>query len=494
MKISLQDETQTPRAHVVFLGAFAQKKGVELFQWPAPLKKAFLKTPGAREFLATGDSFPFYHDGRAYWALGLGDKKEFKNEDLRKAVATVYKKVKGKYKIVGIHLNSLGSAQVESTISLVAETILMADYRFDKYISQKQDGQTQTKEVILISISRSAKSKKALEDAKKIATSINVMRDFINDPPNVLRSPVYAKEIVKDVRTHLKGCGVRAKVLGKKELKREKMHLFLSVNAGSAFEPQLVHLTYTPKKVTKKTKHVVLVGKGLVFDTGGYSLKGASHMMNMKYDMAGSATMYGAFRAAALLGLEAKVTCLLGITDNAVNALATMPDSIVKGRNGKTVEILNTDAEGRLVLADCLNYACDQKPDFLVDAATLTGACLAALGHEICALMSNDASLADKLIQSAKRQDEYMWQLPIIKEFRKDIKSKIADLRNIGTKPFAGTAKAAAFLEEFVQKGVSWAHLDIAGVADAQAHLPYCPATGGSGLMVRSLVDFIRHA
>ena len=402
MKISLHDETQISRAHLVFLGAFAKGKEVQFFKWPSSLKKAFFATPGAGEFLGEKDTFTFYHEGCAYQVLGLGDKKKFKNEDLRKAVATAYKKVKGKYKTIGIHLGSLGRDDLESTISLVAETVFMADYHFDKYISQKQDGQT--KEVILISISRSSHAKKALEDAQKIASSINIIRDFINAPPNVLRSPVYAKEIVKDVRTHLKGCKVRAKILGKKELKSEKMRLFLSVNAGSAFEPQLVHLTYTPKKMSKKTKHVVLVGKGLVFDTGGYSLKGAPHMMNMKYDMAGSATMYGAFRAAALLGLETKVTCLLGMTDNAVNALATMPDSIVKGRNGKTVEILNTDAEGRLVLADCLDYACDQNPDFLVDAATLTGACLVALGREICALMSNDPSLAERLIQSAKRQ------------------------------------------------------------------------------------------
>ena len=272
------------------------------------------------------------------------------------------------------------------------------------------------------------------------------------------------------------------------------MNLFLSVNAGSAFAPQLVHLTYTPKKVTKKTKHIALVGKGLVFDTGGYSLKPPTGIINMKYDMAGSATVYGAFRAAALLGLNAKVTCLLGITDNAVNALATMPDSIVKGRNGKTVEILNTDAEGRLVLADCLDYACDQKPDAIIDAATLTGACLVALGNEVCGLMGNDQSLTNKLLKSAKDQDEYMWQLPIVDEFRKDMKSKAADLRNIGNKHFAGTCKAAAFLEEFVREGMPWAHLDIAGIAGTQSHLPYCCDMGGSGLIVRTLVHFIRNA
>jgi leucyl aminopeptidase len=175
------------------------------------------------------------------------------------------------------------------------------------------------------------------------------------------------------------------------------------------------------------------------------------------------------------------------MTDNAVNESATTPDSIVKGRNGKTVEILNTDAEGRLVLADCLDYACDQKPDFVIDAATLTGACLVALGSQVCAVLGNDEKFTKKLLSSAKASDEYMWELPLIDEWRDDMKSQVADLKNIGTPARAGTATAAAFLENFIQDGVKWAHLDIAGVCTDQKHLPYCPPKGGSGLIVRSL-------
>ena len=263
--------------------------------------------------------------------------------------------------------------------------------------------------------------------------------------------------------------------------------MFLSVNNGSAHDARLVHLSYTPKKATKNTKHYALVGKGLTFDTGGYSLKPGGSMMGMKFDMGGSATVYGAFRAAVMNDAPYKLTCILGMTDNMVNELATVPDSIVKARNGMTVEILNTDAEGRLVLGDCLDYACDQKPDYIIDAATLTGACLVALGSEVCAVLGNDDKFIKSIKDSAEATSEYMWQLPIIQEWRDDMKSHVADLKNIGTPMRAGTATAAAFLEYFIKNDISWAHLDIAGVCDSQAHLPYCPNKGGSGLIVRTL-------
>jgi leucyl aminopeptidase len=168
-----------------------------------------------------------------------------------------------------------------------------------------------------------------------------------------------------------------------------------------------------------------------------------------------------------------------------------MPDSIVKARNGKTVEILNTDAEGRLVLGDCLDYVCDLKPDSVIDVATLTGAILVALGSEICGLFSNNPKLVKEIETSAKASDEYMWHLPVIPEFRKEMKSNIADLKNIGASRNGGSAKAAAFLEEFIKNDIPWVHLDIAGVGDSQSHLSYCPAKGASGLVVRTLTHYL---
>ena len=327
-----------------------------------------------------------------------------------------------------------------------------------------------------------------MEKAQYLTDAISFARDLVNEPPNILNSVEYAKRVEKDSKSLKR---VRCKVLGKADLKREKMGLFLSVNAGSAYDPQLVHLTYTPAKATKKTKHIALVGKGLTFDTGGYSLKPAASMVNMKFDMAGSATVYGAFRAAVMMQPNVKISCFLGMTDNAVSSLATMPDSICKGRSGTTVEILNTDAEGRLVLADCLSYACSQNPNVIIDSATLTGAVLIALGSEVCGLMGNNQKLMDDLMKSSKACDEQMWQLPIVDAYRDDMKSNIADLKNIGSNRFAGSAKAAAFLENFIEEGVEWAHLDIAGIGDSQGYLPYCPNKGASGLMIRTLVHYL---
>jgi leucyl aminopeptidase len=329
-----------------------------------------------------------------------------------------------------------------------------------------------------------------LENTKAVCESISIAKDFINESPNFLNSENYAKEIEKDAK---KLKNVKIKILGKEELKKENMGMFLSVNAGSGYGPRLVHLTYTPKKSNAKTKHIALVGKGLTFDTGGYSLKPGASMMGMKFDMAGSATVYAAFRAAVLLELPVKISLFLGITDNAVNSFATMPDSIVKARNGKTVEILNTDAEGRLVLGDVVNYACDVNPDAIIDAATLTGAILVALGSEVCGLFSNDQKLANDLLSSAKTADEYMWQLPIIDEHKSDMKSNVADLKNIGSHGNGGSAKGAAFILNFVKDNIPWAHLDIAGIAGGQSHLPYCDSKLASGLVVRTLVTYLRN-
>lgn len=463
--------------------------------WDKDLKDAFHHLAASENFTGDhGSNFYFDHGATRVLAVGLGEKSEYDFEKSRRAIARVYKAISNTVKKASIDLDSfIVKGKKEETLNILSETLQLTAYTFNKY--KTKSSEAKLKEIIFESTlpkSNGKKLDKELENAKHTAESINVCRDFVNEPPNTLYSTSYSKEIEKDVKKNLKG--VKVKILGKQELKKEKMGMFLSVNAGSAHEPRLVHLTYTPAKATKKTKHIALVGKGLTFDTGGYSLKPSGSINNMKFDMAGSATMYAAFRAAVLLKLPVKVSCFLGLTDNAVSRDATMPDSIVTARNGKTVEILNTDAEGRLVLGDVMDYACDFKPDALIDCATLTGACLIALGTEVCGLMGNDQKLADSLLKSAKNTDEYMWQLPIIQEWKDDIKSPIADLKNIGGSRWGGTAKAAAFLENFVQEGVSWAHLDIAGVADSQSHLPYCPSKGGSGVIVRTLIDFIKNA
>lgn len=479
------------------IGAFQKKDGksVQMSASDSGLAKEFENIKSAASFTgAAGSQFHFTSQaGDDIFVIGMGEKTKAKAEEIRKAVANGYKAIKGdKFKSVAFDVKSFDAInKTGETLGLVNEAIKLSAYEFSKYFEKAP--KTSFKEVHLYVSDKKVKrtSDKILTESQNVAESVNFARDLVNEAPNVLHSEEYSKRIEADVKSALKGKGVKVKVMGKAELKKENMNLFLSVNAGSAKQPQLVHLTYTPKKATKNTKHYALVGKGLTFDTGGYSLKPGGSMMGMKFDMGGSSTVYGAFRAAVLNDSPYKITCILGMTDNMVNEHATVPDSIVKARSGKTVEILNTDAEGRLVLADCLDYACDQKPDFIIDAATLTGACLVALGSQVCAILGNDDKLTKSILKAAKNQDEYMWELPIIPEWREDMKSKIADLKNIGTPMRAGTATAAAFLEYFIKDDIKWAHLDIAGVCDSQSHLPYCPANGGSGLIVRSLHNLL---
>ena len=493
MKIHFDFDTKHfNSAEVVVVGAYAKKDGGVTLSWSdSELKKQFSMVKTSKNFEATlGNTFEFTCSKMTtVLVIGLGEKSKAKDEAIRRATATAYKAIAGKkYGSVAFDAASFNAInRLADTLGLMNEALILTSYKFDKYF--KTTSENSFKEICLYAADKKAKkqAEKIYTSSTNLANSVNYARDLVNEAPNVLHSEEYAKRIEKDVKTSFKGKGVKLKVMGKADLKKENMNLFLSVNAASAYEPRLVHLTYTPKKVTKNTKHYALVGKGLTFDTGGYSLKPGGSMMGMKFDMGGSATVYGAFRAAVLNDAPYKITCILGITDNAVSATGTTPDSIVKGRNGLTVEILNTDAEGRRVLADCLDYACDQKPDYIIDAATLTGACLVALGSQVCAILGNDDKFIKQVESSAKAQDEYMWQLPIIPEWRDDMKSKIADLKNIGTPARAGTATAAAFLENFIKDDIKWAHLDIAGVCDSQAHLPYCPANGASGLIVRSL-------
>ncbi len=425
--------------------------------------------------------------------VGLGEKGKMSAEDLRKTIARVFKATKGKYQTIAFDVPAFNTVRDEVlTSALISEAIHMSDYSFEVYKSKKSEAPEQTVILAHMEKKNAVKIEKALSSVKNITQSINLVKDFINEAPNVLHSEEYARRIEADVKKNLKG--VKMKILNKAQIQKEKMNLLLSVNAGSAYEPRVVHLTYEPARSTSKTKHIALVGKGITFDTGGYCIKPGTSMAGMKFDMGGSATVYGAFRAAVLEKSPVKITCILAITDNAINSLATFPDAIVTGRNGKTVEILNTDAEGRLILADALDYACDQNPHYIVDAATLTGACLVALGNQVCAILGNDQKWINEILGSAKAQDEYMWQLPIINEWRQDIKSKVADLRNIGTPMRAGTAIGAAFLEEFVKNDVKWAHLDVAGVVDSQSHLPYCAQQGASGLIVRTLTHLLMNA
>jgi leucyl aminopeptidase len=279
-------------------------------------------------------------------------------------------------------------------------------------------------------------------------------------------------------------------VLSEKDAEREKMGLFLGVGQGSEREGKIVIVEYNPKGATKTAKTIALVGKGITFDSGGISIKPSMRMEDMKHDMTGAATVMGAIILASILKVPNRVVTIMGFTENMPSGSAITPGNILTSRAGKTVEIINTDAEGRLILADLLDYAQDMKPDAIIDAATLTGAVSIALGKQCCAILGNDESLIESVRRAGEVAGERIWQLPLYDEYFEDMKSDYADMKNSCNDSYGGTIRGAMFLKQYIRKGVRWAHLDIAATANSVAHHSYIPKRGATGTYVRTLAQF----
>ena len=325
---------------------------------------------------------------------------------------------------------------------------------------------------------------KGVERARTTSRGVNLARNLVNRPGGDLTPAAFARVASKTAKEH----GLSIKILGLSEIKKAKMGGLLGVNRGSTQQPRFVQIAYRPSKPSKK--HVALVGKGITFDAGGLSIKTSQGMSTMKCDMGGAAAVLGTMSALADLSFPVRVTGYIPLTDNMLGGDATRPGDVLKIRNGKTVEVLNTDAEGRLVLADALSLASETKPDAIIDLATLTGACMVALGNEYAGLMGTDADLADQLLQASAETGEKIWQLPLPSSYRSQLDSEVADMKNIGSGPYGGAITAGLFLKEFVAEGIPWAHLDIAGPAFADAPWGIHPK-GGTGFGVRLLLRFI---
>ena len=306
-------------------------------------------------------------------------------------------------------------------------------------------------------------------------------RDLVNEPPNHLNPSKLAD------RARKMGPRIRAKMLDAKTMERMNMGGIIGVGRGSHNPPVFIHLHYAGSKAKVR---VALVGKGVCFDSGGLSLKGSEHMETMKMDMAGAATVMAVMQAAEALKLPYVIDGYIPAVENMPGGGATKPGDVLKMHNGKTVEVLNTDAEGRLILADALVYASKEKPDHLIDIATLTGACVVALGTKVSGVMGKSPELVKALVAAGEVSGDPMWQLPLVADYRDQLKSKVADLKNIGGRREAGTILGGLFLSEFV--GVpSWAHIDIAGPAFRDKPKPWSEA-GASGQFVRTLVQVAR--
>lgn len=341
---------------------------------------------------------------------------------------------------------------------LLAETLLDGEYIFDRFKSQKAEKRALKKITLLTGKTNQADVERAVKHAQAIANGMSFTRDLGNLPPNLCQ-PSFLAEQAKDLGKGQKN--LKVEVHDEKKLKELGMGAFLAVGQGSEQPPRLIVLNYQGGK--KNEKPVVLVGKGITFDTGGISLKPGAGMDEMKYDMCGAASVLGTLRAVLELQLPINLVGLLACAENMPSGNATRPGDIVSTMSGQTVEILNTDAEGRLVLCDTLTYAERFKPQAVIDIATLTGACVVALGSHTTGLMGNDDDLIEQLLSAGKRADDRAWQLPLFDEYQEQLDSPFADIANIGG-PKGGAITAGCFLSRFT-KDYQWAHLDIAGTA-----------------------------
>jgi leucyl aminopeptidase len=371
----------------------------------------------------------------------------------------------------------LGPADIAANVAYGAR---LRSYRFDKYHTKKKPEELPSLAKFTVAVEREADAKKAFAPLDRIADGVFFTRDLVTEPANV----IYPESLAKEAKS-LEKLGVKVEILGETQMRKLGMGALLGVGQGSARESQLVVMQWNGAPKSKEGP-VAFVGKGVCFDTGGISIKPAGGMEEMKWDMGGAGTVIGLMKA--LAGRKAKVNAVgvAGLVENMPSGTAQRPGDVVTSMSGQTIEVLNTDAEGRLVLADALWYTQDRfKPRFMIDLATLTGAIIVSLGHEYAGLFSNDDTLSDRLAAAGKAVGEQVWRMPLGDAYDKQINSDIADMQNIGADRVAGSITAAQFLQRFVN-GLPWVHLDIAGMAWTKKDLPTVPK-GGTGYGVRLL-------
>lgn len=443
------------------------------------------------------DSNPVTH----LFLIGLGKKNDFKLDRLRSFAALAIRAARN------LRLSSLTIVPPEPyTIaddSKIAQTLtegaILGLYKFSKYKSKLPDDDTlfnenPIKELFLFApdilknnSNTISSMKEGIKRGTVIAEAVNLVRDLVNEPSNKM-TPAY---FVEQASSSLSELPIEIAVVSEKEAQDMGMGAFISVAKGSDEPAKIIVLRYNGTSSNSFT--LGLVGKGVTFDSGGISLKPSEQMHTMTSDMAGAAAVVGAFRAITTLKLPVNLLGVIPLTENLPSGKATKPGDIVKAYNGKTIEILNTDAEGRLILADALAYAVEQGAQKIVDLATLTGACVIALGHAVSGLFGTSKEFMDMIVKAGEETHEKVWPMPLLDEYTQAIKGTLADLKNTGGKP-GGSCTAAAFLKEFVGD-VPWAHIDIAGTAllegDKSLYPSYFPENGASGIGVRLLVELV---
>jgi leucyl aminopeptidase len=420
---------------------------------------------------------------------GLGKRKEFEPDRIRVAVAKLIREAeKMEVKQLGLLLAKAAPSGLPRFVEAAVHGAVLAAYHYTEHRKLKHDDPRPPDDLFLClpkGLAATTTLKRAVAEARAAADAVCYTRDLVNEPPSE-KTP----EKIAELATWLAKKGrISVEVLHKADLENQGMNGILRVGAGSHEPPCLVHLHYKPRKKAKTT--VCLVGKGITFDSGGLSLKPSASMDTMKSDMAGAAAVLGVFKLLGEMNLPVEVHGLTPLAENLPGGSAQKPGDVLRAHNGKTVEVLNTDAEGRLVLADALAFGSKLRPDVMVDMATLTGACVVAVGDEYSALLGTSRPTVSALIRLGKEQGEWFWELPLVERYKSHIKSKVADIKNIGKPRVAGTITAGLFLQEFVDKEVPWVHIDIAGPAFTTEDWDYSRA-GGTGVPVRTLAAWLK--
>ncbi len=413
-----------------------------------------------------------------------GEKKETLNtgefKKLATAIVSDLKKSNVKEAIITVEDFDVADKDLHWVVRQLVESVEYSFYTFDQFKASDEKKDPELKKITLLVDRKSTESvKTAIAEGQAIAQGRNIARNLGDLPGNICHPTYLADEAKTLARKHTK---LTTKILGEKQMFDLGMHSMLSVSEGSDQEAKLICMEF--KNGKKGAKPIVLLGKGITFDSGGISLKPGAGMDEMKYDMCGAASIFGVMNAIIELDLPLNVVGMVAAAENMPSGRATRPGDIVKSMSGKTIEILNTDAEGRLVLCDALTYAERYKPELVVDVATLTGAVIVALGHHITGLISNNDDLAGDLLSAAESAEDKAWQLPMGEEYTKQLETNFADLANLGGRG-AGTITAGCFLAEFT-KEYPWAHLDIAGTAWLSG-----ANKGASGRPVPLLVQFL---
>ncbi len=400
-------------------------------------------------------------------------------EQLRRAAGIGVRAAAGVAGESGVHVAISLDAVEPEVIRGAAEGALLGAYQYAKQTSEPEP--QKVRKITIVSSSTKSEAKQAVTTAAAIAEAVCVARTWVNLPANLL----YPDSFAEDARRRAREARIAVEVLDEKALEKDGYGGILAVGGGSSRPPRLVRCSYAPRGARF---HLALVGKGITFDSGGLNLKPSDSMYTMKCDMSGAAAILAATRAIADLGLRVKVTAYAALAENLPSGTAYRPSDVLTMFGGKTVENANSDAEGRLVLADALTRATGDKPDLIVDIATLTGACIVALGNRTAGLMASDDLTADRVLDAAETAGEAFWQLPLPEEIREGLNSRVADLKSSPNTRHGGALSAAMFLREFVGPDQPWAHLDIAGPAFHEGEPYDYVASGGTGFGVRTLI------